>query len=115
MEEKTQHPMTKDKILSAEEFLWKFIMTTTGDPETDMPSIEYMIQIPGFSKMVEMLKDYTSQFQPPTMTEDDLRKEAEREYPKFPFWDDDLGGFQKKLREAHITARKMGAIQLTTK
>jgi len=87
-------------------------MTQTGTPETDMASIEDMSKMPEFSRMVGMLNDYAAQFHPPTMTEEELMDEAEIEYPKFPFWDNDLGGFQKKLREAHIKARKMGATKM---
>jgi len=111
--------MTKDKILSAEEFLWKFIMTKTGTPETDMASIEDMSKTPEFSKLVGMLNDYADQFHPPTMTEEELRKEAEREYPYYPnqkniasedtFTHNEITILE---RQAHIKARKMGAIKM---
>lgn len=67
--------MTKDKILSAEEFLWKVIMTQTGTPETDMASIEDMSKIPEFSRTVGMLNDYAAQFHPPTMTDDETQED----------------------------------------
>ena len=54
--------------------------------------------------LVKAMKEYANQLKPPTMTEEELRKEAEREYP-YP-----NGGSYRTimvLRETHIKARKM--------
>ena len=50
----------QNKEISAEQFLWNFIMTKTGIPETDILSIEELRKESSFSKMVEMLIEYRS-------------------------------------------------------
>ena len=97
MEEKTQHAMTKDKILSAEEILNKYSLDY-HDGRT------YSIE-----DTIDAMEEYAAQFHPPAMTEEELRDEAEKLYPDSKV---SAGYYVRLQREAHIKARKMGATKM---
>ena len=96
------NPMTKDKILSAEEAIkilenhnkWR----RSGDGDMIDPA-----------KLGEAIDIIVAQFHPPTMTEEELRDEAEKLYLDSKV---SAGYYVRLQREAHIKARKMGAIKM---
>ena len=100
--------MTKDKILSAEEMIDAILLLAQ--------SIFHQ-EYNGYSnkaaqKIFNFCKELKQQFHPPTMTEDELKKEAEELYPYSMSESVAYDLIQQAAREAHIKARKMGAIKM---